>query len=128
MYVWELLQNIVGLFVIFITGAKKEKLYGFDVWVTTRFQFGISLGKYIIIGSNYRGKTTVLHEHGHQLQSRKLGPLYLFVVGIPFAARNIWDVLFHKDWTYTQRSMWYYGHFPERQADILGGVIRDYSF
>lgn len=45
-------------------------------------QGGISLGKYIIV-SQWATQKTIMHEYGHCLQSKILGPLYLLVVGLP---------------------------------------------
>ena len=38
--------------------------------------------------------TTVSHEHGHQKQSMYLGWLYLLIIGLPSALRNITDIVF----------------------------------
>lgn len=119
MYIWQLPQNLLGLLVILVTGAKFHTKY----WFTTRGDFGISLGNYIILGSCVND-TDIKHEQGHQKQSEKLGWLYLLVVGVPSIVRNIWDRIAHKKWSYRKRDEWYYSHFPEKQADELGGVKR----
>ena len=92
------------------------------------FGAGVSLGDYIILDTFYIGKTVeniILHEHGHQLQSKKLGWLYPPLVGLPSICRNVWDRLIHKKWTKERRTKWYYSGYPERWADKLGGVVRD---
>jgi len=38
---------------------------------------------------------------------------------------NLWDRLFHKNWGAARRREWYYGRWPEKQADRLGGVTRE---
>lgn len=126
LYIWQLPQNILGLLVILFTAAKKEARYGLEIFVTYKYNFGVSLGNYIILGNKkFRsGKNTVFHEHGHQAQSLKYGFLYLLVVGLPSITRNIYDRLFHKDWSSTDRTKWYYSSFPEKQADELGKVER----
>ena len=98
------------------------------------FNCGVSLGDYIILdadayedGAKNRSwyyVNTVNHEHGHQKQSRMLGWLYLFIVGIISACNNLWDRYFHKQWTSSERAKWYYSRFPEKWADKLGGVNR----
>ena len=40
--------------------------------------------------------------------------LYLIVIGIPSAARNLWDRIAHSEWDYADRIKWYYSSFPEK--------------
>jgi hypothetical protein len=88
------------------------------VWVS---HFGLSLGEYIFVGiKDIEGKT-IQHETGHTLQSRKLGPLYLPIVGLPSVCRNIYDRVAHKG------SAWYYGGWPENDADKRAGVVRAFG-
>lgn len=85
----------------------------------------MSLGNYIVFAHNgYADDDSIRHEYGHQIQSRRFGPLYLFIVGIPSFFRNIYDRVAHKNWTYEERVEWYYGGWPEKQADKYGGVHR----
>lgn len=127
LYVWQLPQNILG-FVLSLFG-KKHEISGIIFYSFNKFfDSGISLGQYIIIDSRYFYYSlgylynTLRHEYGHSLQSKKLGWLYLLIVGIPSVARNIFDRLFHKKWTYLQRYDWYYSGFPENWANQLGGI------
>lgn len=133
LWIWQLPQNLIG----FIwTRFSKEgfQIKNIDkqikVWYLPCFNSGIALGDYIIIDTWYK-KTRekniikeILHEAGHQKQSKIFGPLYLLIIGLPSLARNIWDRLFHNNWTLIKRIEWYYSGFPEKQADILGGVKR----
>lgn len=119
LYVWQLPQNIVGLFVILFSRA--EKLTD-GIYITDK-GFGVSLGNYIII-SGHAGISTVQHEQGHQKQSLYLGWLYLFTIGILSASGNLIDRWFHKKWGYSQRVQWYYNLPWEHWADELGGVVR----
>lgn len=83
---------------------------------------GISLGMFIFIGTplleNGEPGAYLTHEYGHTLQSLLLGPLYLFVVGIPSAlwAKN-----------YTRKMMdagvSYFSVFPENWANRLGEKV-----
>lgn len=77
LYIWQLPQNIVGLFVVFFSRAKKNN----DIYLTD-YYFGVSLGKYIIL-DKYCSETDIKHEKGHQRQSLYLGWLYLLVIGLP---------------------------------------------
>ena len=113
----QFLQNIFGRIVIKYSGAIYTKTYKGKMVYTHDKGFGVSLGKYIIIRYN-ASLNTLNHEYGHCLQSEKLGPLYLLVVGIPSITMNIltrWGIL---------KSERYYKRFPENWADTLGGVKR----
>jgi hypothetical protein len=130
LWVWQLPQNIIGLFLVLVLRAKRN--VSFSVYFVDAM-FGVSLGDYVILHSR-SPYTTLEHEKGHQVQSRWLGPLYLLVVGIPSAVfNNLWDRLFHKKWGMEERSKWYYSRWPEGPgghwwdrftADVLGGVER----
>jgi len=82
----------------------------------------VSLGKYIIC--NYRQPVGLLiaHERGHQLQSRRLGPLYLLVVGVPSMARMLRQQKHHVNWSRAARKLWYESGWPESAANKHGGV------
>lgn len=78
---------------------------------------GCSLGRYILM-KPYHDFATICHEYGHVRQSRMLGPLYLFVVGIPSAINNL------KSRKGKLNHITYYQQYPENWADKLGGVQR----
>ena len=97
LFIWQLPQNLVALFILFILNRKNEryskKIENCTVWFVKRgvFKAGISLGNFIIlnnlfdtskVSSKYLSKT-VKHEHGHQIQSMYTGPLYVLIIGIP---------------------------------------------
>lgn len=119
-YIWQLPQNILGLFVILFSRASHDTWNG--VWLT-HCHFGVSLGNYIIVNTNATGKT-IYHEKGHQKQSLYLGWLYLIVIGLPSAVGNLIDRWFHKSWIDAKRYYWYYSLPWEAWADRLGGVSR----
>jgi hypothetical protein len=133
LWVWQLPQNLLGLLLVWSLKARRGILQGpgDNVYFTDVAGVGVSLGNYIILSSGC-SLATLLHEWGHQKQSRWLGPLYLALVGIPSAVFcNLWDRLFHKKWDSEKRVAWYYSRWPEGPgghwwdrftADILGGV------
>lgn len=91
------------------------------VWGSDRlynYLSGASLGRYIVLKPHH-SMTTIRHEYGHVRQSRMLGPLYLFVVGIPSAINNLRS---RKDTKVYEN---YYNMYPENWADRLGGVTRN---
>jgi hypothetical protein len=88
-----------------------------EITVLSVPRFGLSLGEYIFIGySNLQGHM-IRHEVGHTAWSRRLGPLYLLIVGVPSV---FWNIVCRitNDWSN------YYKRWPEKQADIAGGVKR----
>ena len=121
LFIWQLPQNILGLIVILFTQAKYVKA-GF--WISSKYAFGVSLGKYIIFGQVV-SETELNHEQGHQKQSIYLGWFYLLIIGIPSFIGNVWDRLFHKNWAMNKRYSWYYNLPWEKWADELGDVRRN---
>lgn len=140
LYLHQLPQNLVGFF---LTRKVKHTIdfecndgYIVKVYFTDNvFGCGVSLGNYIILDNKYYylrvyeklsdGVNTVNHEHGHQKQSKILGWFYLIIVGITSAIfNNLWDRLFHKNWSYDKRERWYYSRNVEKWADELGEVKR----
>jgi hypothetical protein len=123
LYIWQLPQNLVGLIVLaycklFLKNVLKEKCEGITYYYCKKFNGGISLGNYII--SYSRNALTIKHEHGHQIQSLYLGPLYLFVIGIPSIS---WACLYGtKLFPYKENG--YYKFYTERWAEQLGKVNR----
>ena len=87
---------------------------------------GFSMGMYICLNSAH-DLGTLRHELGHCDQSKKLGWLYLPVVGIYSAVFcNLWDRWFHKAWNRYDRLYWYYmTRWTEKWADRLGKVDRE---
>ncbi len=89
LWVWQLPQHLMGLLFVLLFGrkAQKERYESAIVyWISQ--EWGISLGWYIFLNPNLHNKTTVKHEYGHSIQSQRLGPLYLFVVGLPSITMN----------------------------------------
>jgi hypothetical protein len=130
-WVWQFPQNLVGFLLTrkYYMKSSRTTLDGrVTIYFKPFFRSGVSLGDYIILDKWYVGRDcvkTVCHEHGHQKQSMILGWFYLPLVGLPSILGNIWDRLFHKKWTNQRREKWYYNRYPEKWADLLGGVIRD---
>ena len=79
---------------------------------------GISLGCFIFL-SKYSAKkeTTILHELGHVKQSHILGPIYLFIIGIPSI---LWA-------TFGDDNKCYYSVYTESWANKLMGLKVNYG-
>lgn len=114
LYLWQLPQNLLGLLLRLIYKGNDSQYEDAIVRRSTSMQGGISLGKYIIV-SQWATKQTIMHEYGHCIQSKYLGPLYLLVVGLPS--------ILHAAFCKCKRHS-YYEVFPENWADKLGGVKR----
>lgn len=136
MYIWQLPQNILARFVIVFSGAITiggcnscikyctnccTNCKDIEIFFTS-YRFGVSLGKYIIVHFSDCDPFTLKHEYGHTEQSKRLGWLYLIVIGIPSAIGNIYDRIAHKKWTEYKRKMWYYKQPWEAWANKLAGV------
>lgn len=119
--IWELPQNIIALlFLLFIQGETRHKLGNIRFYYAKYFPGGITLGEFIIVGT--KKEITVKHEYGHVLQSRYLGPFYLFIIGLP-SLIHAWlnDDIGCCD----KHSEGYYHFYTEKWADKLGGVKRN---
>ena len=119
LYLWQLPQNLVGLLLVLV--LRPEVKYNYDgvaICYASRMRGGISLGKYVIMRDVFKDHRMgdERHELGHSIQSRYLGPLYLFVIGLPSI---LWAA-----WWNADRNRDYYSFYTERWADRLGGVNR----
>jgi hypothetical protein len=128
LFLWELPQNTLGVAYLLIKTARgsvmSRSLERSRLFVKVRHG-AVSLGLFVFWSDTGDGVFTLdernrLHEYGHTIQSRILGPLYLPVVGIPSVSRVIYAHRYYKkhgkEWT------GYYRGFPENWADRLGNV------
>lgn len=130
-FLWEFPQNLLGIVLFRIYSAGCDSLgttYGdARVLYSGRMRGGISLGRRIILPWHYRGDCsersyvgmTLRHEYGHTVQSRRLGWLYLVVIGLPSITWAWAHSTFRRLGTVN-----YYSFYTERWADELGGVKR----
>lgn len=99
---WGFFGSLLGFFYMLkYRKCRHEWYHGAYVTYFTGWPGGISLGMFVFVGErteefkkfyiDERGKefteevqeSLLVHEYGHTIQSLILGPLYLFVVGIP---------------------------------------------
>lgn len=112
-WVWCFPQMLLGLLVRIVTRA--EKADGYYIWDR---RDGLSLGEYVFVPRG-AGERFIKHEQGHTVQSRRLGWLYLLVIGLPSI---IWAGCFGE---YRRKhGISYYSFYTEAWADKLGGVDR----
>jgi hypothetical protein len=128
LFIWELQQNLLGL-LVYASFKIQKKILNVELedhhFVFETQKTGVSLGWFIFWISNgnrfpHLKNDCRMHEFGHSKQSTMLGPVYLFVVGIPSLLRVIYG-----KWYYKKNSIrWknYYSAFPENWADKLGSV------
>lgn len=111
---WQLPQCLVGLIMLPFLGKLRLIRHENYCWIFEgkKMSGGISLGCFIFL-SKYSAKkeTTILHELGHVKQSHILGPIYLFIIGIP----SILNATFK----FTEC---YYDFYPEKNANNLMGL------
>jgi len=125
-WIWQFPQNLLGLFMLLLYRHEKEyhRLNGRTFYYTTEMSSGISLGNYIIMNRADR-EDGMKHEYGHSIDSRRWGPIYLLVIGLPSMMGNIYDRLFHRHWKYSKSCRWYYNQPWEKSADKNGEVDRE---
>ena len=129
LFLWQLPQNIIGT----LCTLNYDKLHPYytrdgdlvDVYFKKWLGSSVSLGDIIILDSVYDQDvpiktlySTIYHEHGHQRQSRILGPLYLILIGLPSLIGGIVFKIFKIDGGHYFKLPW------EAWADKLGGVER----
>lgn len=127
-FAWELPQNMLGIVNLLIATARGQVMSrSFErnrMFIKVRHG-AVSLGYFVFWSDNgvpafSLDERNKLHEYGHSVQSRILGPLYLLVVGIPSVSR----VAYAHRYYARQGVRWagYYEGFPENWADRLGKV------
>lgn len=113
-WLWCFPQNLLGLLVKIFTRAEKVgDHYHYN------FKGGsVSLGEFIFLAPyDWHDERVLKHEMGHREQSKRLGWLYLFIIGIPSV---IWQSCFRR--YREKRNIDYYDFYTEKWADKLGGV------
>lgn len=117
-WTWGLPQTLIGL--IFRLCTLHKTIDCIQVEHTTayviqskHFNGAVSIGPFITC-FNHTDRLIMMHEYGHCIQSLILGPLWLFVVGIPSL---IWAGCFDK---YREKhGISYYSFYTEKWANKL---------
>lgn len=128
--VWEAPQTTLGALLYVAERARgrivaSERVGARSVHETTGT--AISLGRFVFWSRRSSrwhdlDERNRAHELGHAEQSRRLGPLYLPVVGLPSTARAAYAFAYRE--ATGRKWAGYYRGFPERWADELGDVTR----
>lgn len=127
-FTWGLPQNLLGFILTRkYRNAQKERFFTSNIYYHTGKWGGVSLGMFIIMNGQ-RDKmwkeTTKVHEYGHTIQSLILGPLYLFVIGIPSL---IWCNSKKFITLREEKCVSYFDFYPEKWANYLGEKITKLS-
>ena len=126
LWIWQLPQNLLGLLLLLYYQHEQEyhRFNGRRFYYTREMVSGISLGNYIIMNRKDK-EDGMRHEYGHSVQSRRLGWLYLLIIGLPSLLWNIIDRRVVEPRIGWERSCRLYYAMPwEHRADVLGGVHR----
>lgn len=135
LFVWQLPQHLLAIVLAFVY----QMIYDTEIYQNATKPYkllisrgaGLCLGYFIfldankpeIFGNQHSVSVLFLHELGHQKQSYILGPLYLFIVGLPSLVLYIWSK-FKTFPTFKDKCIWYYSKFPENWADSLVDIDR----
>lgn len=110
-FIWQLPQNLVALVMLPFLGklrliSYKKLCFAFE---GEKMAGGISLGNFAFLSPYLAKKAAdVAHEQeGHTWDSKLMGPLYLFIIGLP----SIFHAAFHKN------CPCYYHFYTERWAN-----------
>jgi len=124
---WGLPQTLVGAFVFL--WKFRYPHYTFHGAIVTRWNRGdsVSLGMFLFVAADPprdpehpkrpTWRRTLVHEYGHSVQSLVLGPLYLFVIGLP---SFLWAGLPYFSRRRRRKSISYFDFYPERWANAWG--------
>lgn len=118
LFLWQILQNIIGLFMFLYFKMRRDlslvKYDKFTYCFKSKYMHGgISLGSFIFLSEySATNEKTIAHEYGHCVDSKIMGPLYLFIIGIP----SILNAIF----CFTDC---YYDFFTEKRANKNAGLI-----
>lgn len=118
LFLWQLPQNLVGLFMLLFKEDKKVAQRDYSVCYRWSLEGGISLGYFTFVSRNLEIKEChVMHEiDGHTVQSKILGPLYLLIIGLPSIM-----------WAWLRRYNLnkfpnYYSFYTEKWANYCAGI------
>jgi hypothetical protein len=97
----------------------KERKNDIYILETNSKQGSVSLGNFVFISKYTKNRDfTVKHELGHTIQSKYLGPLYLFVIGIP----SILWVIVRRMVPKLRKKYSYYDFYTESSANKLMNI------
>ena len=116
---WGLPQNIIGLILYMKnSGALRFRYRNAAVSLWNSHGGSMACGMFIFLCPESAGSAYILrHEYGHTVQSLMLGPLWLFVIGLPSL---IWNKKIYPRLPEEKRN--YYRFYTERWANKISGL------
>lgn len=122
MGVWQFPQYLLGYIIKKMLKTQFYCKYLDAEVFLWQFECGMSLGKYLFIPSKfkvvaYKRELCLKHEYGHTIQSKYLGWLYLFVIGLPSL---VWATCFRR--YRIKYGISYYDFYTEKSANNLVGM------
>ena len=136
LFIWQLPQNIVAvawMLVLRIAAGFGTKKSGERALApihyenyclclsASKMRGGVSLGSFIILSPQCAASEWVVrHEYGHVKDSHRMGPLYLFIIGIPSL---VWCMVIDVDARHPERPQRdYYSFYTEKRANKNSGL------
>ncbi len=131
---WGFPQTLLGFLNFILTIRNKHYFYNGAIITVWKNKSSVSLGLFVFITdepffydklkSKYTKKDLsdrlLVHEYGHTIQSLILGPLYLFLIGIP---STLWGFLPNLARKRQTKQISYFSFFTEKWANVLGEKV-----
>ena len=132
---WGCLQTLVGFAVFLVNIRNPHYFYHGAVVTEWRMASSVSLGLFVFVTREMYFYDKVkhacptredalrrlrVHEYGHTIQSLLLGPLYLFVIGIP---SSVWCFLPSLVNMRKNDGVSYFSFYTERGANFWGEKV-----
>lgn len=113
-FTYCLLQTLIGVFVYLFNIKKKHYKFHGSIITEWNSEGSVSFGLFIFVNKYDHTEKLRKHEYGHTIQSLILGPLWIFVIGLPSL---IWCSCFEK---YRRKNnVDYYSFYTESWANKL---------
>lgn len=118
---YGIIQTLIGAFVFLLKIRKKHFL--FHGAIVTEWNYGgsVSFGLFIFVNKYQKDYRLLKHEYGHTIQGLILGPLWIFVIGLPSL---IWCGCFGN--YRFKHNISYYSFYTESWANRLSKKYQNY--
>lgn len=124
-WTWGLVQNLLGAFLFLFLNLKERgrriSYFHGALVCSWHLSGSMGLGMFIFFGNSSKDEASAhalkVHEFGHTIQSCILGPLYLFVIGLPSLA---WANIPYFRTRRRTHHISYFVFYPEKWANAEG--------
>lgn len=87
-FTWGIIMNLIGLIVFLVLLPKQHFTFGNSIVTKVGKNWGgVSLGIFVLVGQDCVTHHLLCHESGHGIQNLFMGPIFIFLVGIPSSIR-----------------------------------------